>query len=105
MTARTDGLAGGQGSVAAQPAGAMVAFREWAELFPALHFTAQYSKIDVNGIEKIGDHDAYRVIGKREGGFDRLYFDTDSGLLLRAWTTFNTALGEIPQQTDYSRLS
>ena len=93
---------GGQGSVAAQPAGAMAAFREWAELFPALHFTAQYSKIEVNGIEKIAGHDAYRVVGKRDGGFDRLYFDTDTGLLLRAWTTFDTALGEIPQQTDYS---
>lgn len=92
----------GQGGVSAQPAGAMVAFREWAELFPGLHFTAQYSKIEVNGIEKIGDHTAYRVVGKRDGGFDRLYFDTDTGLLLRAWTTFDTALGEIPQQTDYS---
>jgi hypothetical protein len=93
---------GGFGGSSAEPAGAMVAFREWAELFPALHFTTQYSKIEVNGIEKIGDHNAYRVVGKREGGFDQLYFDTDTGMLLRAWTTFDTALGEIPQQTDYS---
>ncbi len=42
-----------------------------------------------------------RVVGERKDGVDRLYFDTDSGLLLRAWTTFDTALGETPQQTDY----
>jgi len=92
---------GGFGGASAEPAGDMFAFREWAELFPALHFTDRYSKITVEGIDKIGDHSAYRIVGKREGGVDRLYFDTDSGLLLRAWTTFDTALGEIPQQTDY----
>ena len=92
---------GGFGGSSAEPAGAMFAFREWAEIFPALHFTDQYTKITVDGIEKIGDHSAYRVVGERKEGVDRLYFDTDSGLLLRVWTTFNTALGEIPQQTDY----
>jgi photosynthetic reaction center cytochrome c subunit len=92
---------GGFGGASAEPAGAMVAFREWAELFPALHFTGQYTKITVEGIDKIGDHSAYRVVGERKDSVDRLYFDTDSGLLLRTWTTFDTALGEVPQQTDY----
>jgi hypothetical protein len=93
---------GGFGGASAEPAGDMVAFREWAELFPALHLTDQYSKITVEGMDKIGDRNAYRVVGERKGGVDRLYFDTDSGLLLRVWTTFDTALGEIPQQTDYN---
>ncbi len=66
-----------------------------------LHRPIHQKFVAVEGIDKIGDHSAYRVVGERKDGVDRLYFDTDSGLLLRAWTTFDTAIGETPQQTDY----
>jgi hypothetical protein len=51
--------------------------------------------------EFVGDHDAYRMIGQRADGVDRLYFDAQTGLLLRLWTTMDTPLGSIPQEMNF----
>jgi hypothetical protein len=53
--------------------------------------------------EKIGDRQAYVVLGTREGKPPiRLYFDEQSGLLLRLVRFGETALGWLPTQIDYS---
>lgn len=71
----------------------------------------QFSTLEVKGREWIGDKEAYVVEGtfadtalektlfnvKRE----RLYFDTKSGLLIRRAAEFDTALGRLPEQTDF----
>src|ERR1700761_508436 len=51
--------------------------------FPA-HLTEMFSKVEVRGTEKVGDHEAYVVVGQREGKTPlQLYFDKQSGLLVR----------------------
>jgi len=44
-------------------------------------------------MEKIDGHDAYRVVGLRPDGsaVDRLYFDAQTGLLLRSYTTMQAS--------------
>ena len=76
--------------------------KEWASFFTALDLTQDYSRAMVNGTEKIGGHDAYRVFAFRNGGgMERLYFDTQSGLLLRVDTRVDSPLGALPQETNY----
>ena len=53
--------------------------------------------------DKIDGHDVYLVTGtaKNGSGVDRLYFDAQSGLLLRATTNMNSVLGSFPEITTF----
>jgi photosynthetic reaction center cytochrome c subunit len=74
-----------------------------ADLRLATHLKAMFSEMRVRGTEKIGDHEAYVVVGQREGEPPiRLYFDQQSGLLLRMVRFGETALGWLPTQIDYA---
>lgn len=74
-----------------------------ADLHLATHLKAMFSSLRVQGTEKIADHDAYVVIGQREGKPPlRLYFDSQSGLLIRLVRFGETALGWLPTQIDYA---
>jgi hypothetical protein len=77
--------------------------QEWAEFIPALNFRQSHTRVQIDALEKIGDRDAFRVVGLRTdgSGVDRLYFDAQSGLLLRSWTTMNSVLGSFPEETNY----
>ena len=55
-------------------------------------------------MEKIGDRDVYRVVGTRREGIatlDRIYFDAQTGLLARTYTTMQSVLGGFPEETTY----
>ena len=72
-----------------------------------LHFASdvktQYQKFTVLPGEKIDGHDTYLVVGHNEGQPPlRLYFDQQSGLLLRLVRYAETALGRNPTQIDYA---
>jgi photosynthetic reaction center cytochrome c subunit len=72
-----------------------------------LHFAANvknlYAKFTVVPGEKIDGHETYLVIGRNEGQPPlRLYFDQQSGLLLRLVRYSETALGRMPTQIDYA---
>ena len=72
-----------------------------------LHFAADiksmYKKFMVRAGEKIDGHDTYLVLGQNEGQPPlRLYFDQQSGLLLRQVRYSETALGLNPAQIDYT---
>jgi photosynthetic reaction center cytochrome c subunit len=70
--------------------------------FPA-HLKDMFSKVEVRGTEKIGERDAYLVVGRREGKTPlRLYFDEKSGLLVRLVRFGETPLGRLPTQIDYA---
>src|SRR5580698_5818064 len=44
-----------------------------------------YSKLTVTGIERVNEHDAYVLVAAREKGApDKMYFDVQSGLLVRS---------------------
>jgi hypothetical protein len=62
----------------------------------------QYSEIDVSGKEKIDNRDAYVVDAtRRDDKRERLYFDTENGLLVRRISYTPTMIGIIPEQTDF----
>ncbi|MBZ5699699.1 MAG: c-type cytochrome [Acidobacteriia bacterium] len=77
--------------------------REFAEFPPASKFMEDHFQVQVDAMEKIGGRDAYRVVGKRPDGsaIDRLYFDAQTGLLLRSYTTMQSVLGSFPEETNY----
>jgi hypothetical protein len=74
-----------------------------ANLHLATQLEKMFTQMRVSGTEKIGDQEAYQVIGQREGKPPiRLYFDQQSGLLLRLIRYGDTALGLLPTQIDYA---
>jgi photosynthetic reaction center cytochrome c subunit len=74
-----------------------------ADLHLATHLKAMFHELQVQGSELIGGHDAYVVVGQREGKPPlRLYFDEQSGLLVRLVRYGDTALGLLPTQIDYA---
>ncbi|HYR84227.1 MAG TPA: c-type cytochrome [Terriglobia bacterium] len=73
-----------------------------ADFYEPLNLKQQYSRITLRGIERFRGRDTYFVMGFPEGDVpERLYFDKDSGLLLRKTVAVQTALGDYPIQTDY----
>lgn len=61
-----------------------------------------YTKMEVKGIEKVGDKDAYVVVGTPEGlAPETFYFDKQSGLILRADSILVSPEGKIPTKTFY----
>jgi len=73
-----------------------------ADFYEPLTLKQQYAQITVKGIEKVHDHDAYVVVGVPQGDSSEwLYFDTQSGLLLRKVTVLPTPAGNSPFQTDF----
>jgi hypothetical protein len=75
-----------------------------ANFWRNLKLAPQYEDATVMGKAKISDHDVYVVRGRLIGGLfsDLLYFDTQSGLLLRRVTLERSALGDVPRQADFS---
>jgi hypothetical protein len=75
-----------------------------ANFWRNLRLIPQYEDTVVVGKTKMSGRDSYVVRGRLVGGLfsDILYFDVDSGLLLRRVTFEHTALGDMPKQTDFS---
>jgi photosynthetic reaction center cytochrome c subunit len=74
-----------------------------SDIYFAAHLKSLYKKFTVVPGEKIDGHDTYLVVGRNEGQPPlRLYFDQQSGLLLRLIRFAETALGRMPTQIDYT---
>lgn len=74
-----------------------------ADLHLATHLKQMFSEAKVQGTEKIGDRETYEIVGQRDGKTPiRLYFDEQSGLLVRLVRFGETALGWLPTQIDYT---
>jgi photosynthetic reaction center cytochrome c subunit len=74
-----------------------------ADLHFATHVKQMFSELQVQGSEKVDGREAYVVVGKREPKPPvRLYFDEQSGLLVRLVRFGDTALGWLPTQIDYA---
>jgi hypothetical protein len=62
-----------------------------------------FTQFRVRPPEKVGDRDAYLVFGLRQGHPPvRLYFDKESGLLVRMMQYVETPLGRNPVQIDFA---
>lgn len=73
-----------------------------ADLYMPLNLKQIYPRLVVRGTERVGDRDAYVVFGTPQGdSAERLYFDTQTGLLLRRVTTVPTPVGANPTKIDY----
>jgi hypothetical protein len=74
-----------------------------ADLHLATHLKPMFSELQAQGTEKVGDHKAFVVVGMRQRNTPiRLYFDEQSGLLVRLVRYADTALGWLPTQIDYA---
>jgi outer membrane lipoprotein-sorting protein len=74
-----------------------------ADLHFAVHVKTLYPKFTIEKGEKIDGHDTYLVEGREEGRPPlRLYFDTQTGLLLRLVRYAQSPLGLNPTQIDYA---
>ena len=74
-----------------------------AELFRLIKLRQSYPRMVVLAREKIADREAI-VVGATAGDNSRekLYFDAGTGLLIRKYITFKTAMGVIPEVTDFA---
>jgi photosynthetic reaction center cytochrome c subunit len=68
-----------------------------------LNLKARYSRMAVGGKEKVGGRDAYVIRARTAEGnrAERLYFDAETGLLLRRVAFIDTMIGPYPEATDY----
>lgn len=74
-----------------------------ADLHLATHLKRMFSKVSTRGTEKIGDSTTYVVVGQRDDKPPlRLYFDQQTGLLVRLVRFGETPLGRLPTQIDYA---
>jgi len=73
-----------------------------ADFYEPLGLKQEYTRMSVSGIERVNGHDVYVVVGVPQGdAAERLYFDTQSGLLLRKQTVLPTPVGNSPFQVDF----
>jgi hypothetical protein len=73
-----------------------------ADFYEPLNLKRQYTQMTVKGIESVNNRDAYLVVGVPQGDLpESLYFDTQTGLLLRKQTVLPTPIGNSPFQVDF----
>ena len=77
--------------------------RARARLFPASDLKSRFPALAVRGKEPIDGRDAWIVMARdAAGGRETFWFDAENGRLLRTLHRQHTALGDIPEQADYS---
>lgn len=77
--------------------------RRDADFFHPLHLHQIYSNFTFKGTEKIGDHDAYLIEGTAadESDPDKMYFDSQTGLVLRIVSHRHSSDGDGNVQEDF----
>lgn len=77
--------------------------RRAADFYEPLNLKNEYAELNVTGIERVDDRDAYVIVARPDGDLpERLYFDVQTGLLLRKWSSLQTPTGNCPFQVSYS---
>ena len=80
----------------------LVYLKRYPDLFRDIKLQGQFTRISYGGKEKIDGKDVYVLRGTGvDGKGERLYFDAQSGLLVRRITSTTTMVGLIPEQVDY----
>ena len=73
-----------------------------ADFYEPLNLKQGYARMVTRGTAKMRDRDAYLVVGFPDGDLpEQLFFDTQTGLLVRKETATATAFGDYTVQTDY----
>lgn len=103
-----DGRAGWIGNPGPRPPRDMTAQEIEAASFDAtfylpLELKSIFDRFQVRSVDKIGGHDAIQVVANKGESLPvRLFFDKESGLLVRTLRYADTPLGPNPTQVDYS---
>lgn len=73
------------------------------DLLRYVNLRAAYPQMRVLSKERVGDREAY-VVGatSRDDSREKLYFDIQTGFLIRKHVAFKTAFGTIPEVTDFT---
>jgi hypothetical protein len=88
---------GQNGRVTEQPKPDADRAKRSADFYEPLNLKQEFASLVVRGIETINGHDAYAVVGTPQGDNpETLYFDVQSGLLLRRTTYVTTPAGGSP---------
>ncbi|MBZ5661317.1 MAG: photosynthetic reaction center cytochrome c subunit [Acidobacteriia bacterium] len=73
-----------------------------ANFYEPLELKGEYEKLEVRAVEKVNNRDAYVVVGTPAGESpETLYFDTQSGLLVKKITTLPNVVGASPYEVEY----
>ena len=84
------------------PAPPLVRVKRNADFYEPLNLRQAYTQVTTRGMVKINDRDAYLVVGIPAGDLpEQLYFDKETGLLVRKGTATSTAFGDYAIQTDF----
>jgi hypothetical protein len=76
--------------------------RRYPDLFKDIKLQGQFTRISYGGKDKINGKDVYVLRGLGvDGKGERLFFDAQTGLLVRRITSTPTIVGLIPEQVDY----
>jgi len=80
----------------------LVFLRRYPDLFKDIKLKGQFTRLGFGGRDKIDGKDVYVLRGVGlDGKGERLFFDVQTGLLLRRITSTPTMVGVIPEQVDY----
>lgn len=80
----------------------LVFLRRYPDLSKDIKLKGQFTRLTFGGRDKIDGKDVYVLRGLGlDGKGERLFFDVQSGLLLRRITSTPTMVGLIPEQVDY----
>jgi hypothetical protein len=89
-------------STGAAPAAPLTRVKRTSDFYEALNLKQAYSQVTTRGMVKVNDRDAYLVVGTPAGDLpEQLYFDKETGLLVRKGTATPTAFGDYVIQTDF----
>jgi hypothetical protein len=76
--------------------------RRYPDLFKDTRLQGQFSRISYRGKDQINGKDVNVLVGMGvDGKGERLFFDAQTGLLVRRITSTTTMVGVIPEQVDY----
>jgi len=76
--------------------------RRSADFYEPLTLRQEYTSIAVRGVDTVNGHDVYVVVGTPQGDTpETLYFDVQTGLLLRRTTYLTTQAGGSPFRRNY----
>jgi hypothetical protein len=77
------------------------ALKREAEFFNAVRLRELYPKMTVVSRATVGDRETYVISATTSDGGEKLFFDAQTGLLVRRYLEFETVLGQTPVQVDY----
>ena len=76
--------------------------KKQADLYKDINLQKEYSKVTVIGKEKINDREVFTIEALNANNkIEKLFFDAQTGLLVRRVVFTETVLGLDPEQTDY----